>query len=402
MKLTRRQMLAAVSLIPGVLCTACAKDTPKGNEGGSGSQTSGSVKEAENETNNEDAELEEAINELTLEQQVAQLFIVAPESLTGVGVQTRAGDATREAMQGLPVGGFCWFAQNLEDPDQTREMLANVRAYSMDICGLPAFNAVDEEGGNVVRVASNAAFGVDNVGNMRDIGTDGTAADAKTAASYIGEYLKDLGFNANLAPVADVVSLAANVDLVWRSFGTDPDKVSEMVTAQVEGYTGAGIVCSPKHFPGIGFAWGDSETEAITSDRTLQEMEATELKPFKAAIKAGAPMIMVGHLSCPQLSSSGLPASLNADIVDGILREELGFDGLVITDALKMGALADVVDDPVEIALTAFEAGCDLLLMPSDLQASYDKVLDAVRSGRISEERLHESLKRIIKVKNTL
>ena len=399
MKLTRRQILAATSLIPGILVTACAKGSPEGGEDGSGSVASGSGESAENESSTLDADIEEAIDKLTLEQQVAQLFVVRPEQLTGVDMQTRAGDATREALEGLPVGGFCWFAQNLENPDQTREMLENVRAYSMDICGLPALNAVDEEGGNVVRVASNEAFDVDNVGTMRDIGTEGTAKDAKEAAIYVAEYLKDLGFNTNLAPVADVVSLAANVDLVWRSFGTDPDTVSDMVTAQVEGYTEGGILCSPKHFPGIGFAWGDSETEVITSDRTLKEMQGSELKPFKAAIKAGAPMIMVGHLTCPELSDSELPASLNGTIVQDILRKQLGFDGLVITDSLQMGALADVVDDQSEIALTAFEAGCDLLLIPPDLQASYDKMLEAVQSGRISKQRLNESLKRIVKAK---
>ena len=401
MKLTRRQILGLTALLPTAFAAACSQETPSGTE--NGSEGSVAVPDSpEPEPTKTDNDIEEAIDAMTLEQQVAQLFIVAPEALTGVAVQTRAGDATREALQALPVGGICWFAQNLENPDQTREMLANLNAYSKEICGLAAFSAVDEEGGSVVRVADNEAFEVENVGNMRDIGTDGTAEDATKAASYIAGYLADLGFNANFAPVADVVSSAANVDLVWRSFGTDPDTVSDMVVAQVKGYGEGGILCSPKHFPGIGYAWGDSESEAIQSDRTLEEMLECELKPFKAAIEAAAPMIMVGHLTCPELSDTALPASLNADIVQGVLREELGFDGLVITDALQMGALGELTENSSELALMAFEAGCDLLLMPPNLQESYDTLLGAVQSGRISQLRLRESLRRIVEAKRGL
>ena len=399
MKLTRRQALAMAPAIAAAMTVACSPESPKegpsGSEGSlTQSQASEQVKPAEKH-----AEADKLIDTLTLEQKVAQLFVARPESLTGVAVQTRAGDATLAAMQSLPVGGFCWFGQNLEDSDQTREMLANVDRYSRGICGLPAFAAVDEEGGNVARVANLDVFGVENVGNMRTIGTEGTAEDASEAAAYIAGYLEDLGFNLNFAPVADVVSSAANVDLVWRSFGTEPEIVSEMVAAQVKAYGAVGLLCSPKHFPGIGYAWGDSETEAIETSRTLEEMLECELKPFKAAIEAGAPMIMVGHLTCTNVSDSGLPASLDSQIIDGILRTELGFDGLVITDALEMGALTGLVDNPAELALMAFEAGCDLILIPSDLQGSYNVMLEAVQSGRISEERLRESLRRIVEVK---
>ena len=401
MNVTRREALGIAPVVAAALTFGCAPDSPEGVPGGSeGSLSRGTaIPATESEGSASDDSVEKAIDALTLEQKVAQLFVIRPESLTGVATQTRAGDATREAFNALPVGGICWFGQNLEDPDQTREMLANVRSYSMDNCGLPAFAAVDEEGGDVARVALNDAFGVENVGNMRTIGTEGTTDDAYDAAKYIGGYLTDLGFNLDFAPVSDVISKAANVDLVWRSFGTDPDVVSDMVAAQVKGFTEAGVLCSSKHFPGIGYAWGDSETEAIETDRTLEEMLECELKPFKAAIAEGVPMIMVGHLNCPKVSASGLPASLDSEIIQGVLRGELGYDGLVITDALEMGALTNLVDNPAEIALMAFEAGCDLMLIPTDLQGSYNVMLEAVRSGRITEERLHESLRRIVEVK---
>ena len=402
MKLTRREALAFAPMVAAAMTWGCSPEAPKEGPSGSEGSVSGSAVDAQPVPDTTDNEIEELIAGLTLEQKVAQLFVVRPESLTGVAVQTRGGDATREAMQSLPVGGFCWFAQNLEDPDQTREMLGNIDRYSREICGLPAFAAVDEEGGSVARVANNAAFGVENVGDMRTIGTEGTAEDASKAASTIAAYLKDLNFNLDFAPDADVVSSAANVNLVWRSFGTEPDIVSDMVAAQVKAFGSAGMLCSPKHFPGIGYAWGDSETEAIETSRTLEEMLECELKPFKAAIAAGAPMIMVGHLNCPAISASGLPASLDTEIIQGVLREELGFKGLVITDALEMGALTGLVDNPAEVALMAFEAGCDLLLIPSDLQGSYNTVLEAARSGRISADRLNESLRRIVEVKRGL
>lgn len=398
MKITRRQMLGLAAIVPAAISAACAKEEPEGASGSEGSAEGSLVVPP---TDQKDA-IDEAIDSLTLEQQVAQLFICAPENLTGVGVQTRAGDATREAMQSLPVGGFCWFAQNLEDPDQTREMLANMQTYSKSICGLPFFNAVDEEGGNVTRVANNEAFGVEDVGNMRTIGTEGTVDDAAKAAETIASYLADLGFNIDFAPVADVVSAAANVDLVWRSFGTDPDTVADMVAAQVTAFKEGNILCSPKHFPGIGYASGDSETDTITTDRTLEQMLECELKPFAAGIQAGAPIIMVGHLNCPELSDSGLPASLDAEIIQGVLREQMGFKGLVVTDSLQMGAITALADDPNDIPLMAFEAGADLLLMPSNLQESYDVMLDAVQSGRVSEERLRESLRRIVEAKQTI
>ena len=396
MNLTRRQVLGLASMVPVAMTAACGKKEPEGKSGGSEGSAAAPKKE---ETPTVSDEVVKAIDALTLEQKVAQLFIAAPEQLTGVALQTRAGDATREAMQGLPVSGFCWFAANLEDPDQTREMLANIQTYSKDIVGLPAFAAVDEEGGSVVRVASNAAFGVENVGNMRNIGIEGTAEDASEAATTIAGYLTDLGFNCDYAPVSDVVSSMANVDLVWRSFGTDADVVSEMVSAQVTAFNKGGILCSPKHFPGIGYASGDSETEAIETDRTLEEMKECELKPFEAAIKANAPMIMVGHVICKNVSDSGLPASLDSEIIQGLLREEMGYKGLIITDALQMGAITGLPDNADEIPLMAFEAGVDLLLMPSNLQGSYDVMLEAVKSGRVSEERLEESLKRIVSAK---
>lgn len=346
--------------------------------------------------------VERLLADLTLEQKVAQLFVVRPESITGVGQALAAGDATREALEKYPVGGICYFSQNLESPKQTREMIRNSQNYAKDICGLPLFACVDEEGGSVARVASNATFGVRDVGPMLDVGTTGDPEEAYDAARTIGSYLSDLGFNVDFAPVADIVTSEGSA-LYGRSFGTDAELVSKMVVAQVEGFSREGILSAAKHFPGIGAAEGDSHEGSIYSSRTVGQMRKWELVPFDAAIDARVPMIMVSHLSCLGLGeeSSDLPASLSADVIQSLLRDEMGYDGLVITDSLEMGAL-DGVCEPDEQGVLAIQAGADLVLMPKDFEQAYRGLLGAVRSGRLQESRIDESVRRVIRAKLTL
>lgn len=337
---------------------------------------------------------EEAVAALTLEQRVAQLFVVAPEALTGVSVQVAAGEATRDALRARPVGGLVLFAANLVDPDQTREMLANARAYALEATGIPCLLAVDEEGGTVARVGSNPAFGVERVGDMASVGS---VADARDAALTIGSYLANLGFNLDFAPDADIASQEGS-SLARRSFGSDAETVAPRVAAQVEAFLSTGILCCAKHFPGIGGVVGDSHDGTITSHRTLDEMGGFELLPFEAAIAEGVPLVMVGHLSCPEVTGDDTPASLSPVVVGDVLRGRLGFEGVVITDSLAMGAVAELCA-PSEIGVRALEAGVDLILMPSDFEAAYQGVLDAVRSGRLSEERIEESVTRVVSMK---
>lgn len=337
---------------------------------------------------------------LTLEQKVAQLFIVRPESITGVDTATQAGPATEEALQTYPVGGIAYFQKNLLDPDQTATMLANVQAYSEEAVGLPLFTCVDEEGGTVTRIAGNPGFAIENVGDMADVGAAGDPAAAEDVAHTIGTYLHDLGFNVDFAPDADICGDPAVDVMALRSFGTDPQLVATMVEAQVKGFASANMLCSAKHFPGIGGVAGDSHEGAIVSEKTLDELRAFELVPFKAAIAADVPFIMVGHLSAPNATGDDTPASINPAIVTDLLRDELGYQNLIITDSMGMGAVGDVA--PEQVGVAALEAGVDIVLMPEDFVATYQGVLDAVHDGRLTEARIDESVQRIVKTKLAL
>ncbi|SDC03187.1 glycoside hydrolase family 3 protein [Parafannyhessea umbonata] len=340
------------------------------------------------------------VSSLTLEQKVAQMFFPQPEALTGMGQVTAAGDTTRKAFASIPVGGMCYFAQNLQSESQARQMLSASNQISLDEVGLPLFMSVDEEGGTVSRVGGNKGFSVENVGNMRDVGDTGDARRAYDVCKKIAGYLVPLGFNLDFAPDADIVN-GTSQTMAKRSFGTTADVVAPMVESAVKGFLDGGIMCCAKHFPGIGGAQGDSETEAIATDKTLDQLRQEELVPFKRAIAAGVPMVMVGHVSCPKVTGDSAPASLSRAIVTDVLRDELGFDGIIITDSLGMGAVAGL-HKARDLGVAAIQAGVDMLLMTPDLTASYQGVLDAVRAGTITEERIDESVTRIVRAKLAL
>lgn len=340
------------------------------------------------------------VSSLTLEQKVAQMFFPQPEALTGMGQVTAAGDTTRKAFANIPVGGMCYFAQNLQSESQARQMLSASNQISLDEVGLPLLMSVDEEGGTVSRVGGNKGFSVANVGNMRDVGDTGDARRAYDVCKKIASYLVPLGFNLDFAPDADIVN-GTSQTMAKRSFGTTADVVAPMVESAVRGFLDGGIMCCAKHFPGIGGAQGDSETEAITTDKTLDQLRQEELVPFKRAIAAGVPMVMVGHISCPKVTGDSAPASLSRAIVTDVLRDELGFGGIIITDSLGMGAVAGL-HKARDLAVAAIQAGVDMLLMTPDLAASYQGVLNAVKAGTITEERIDESVTRIVRAKLAL
>ncbi len=341
--------------------------------------------------------IEELLGGLTTEQKVSQLFFLRPESLVS-DTMTEAGSEAQQALQAYPVGGMCFFGKNLEDTDQTVQMLSALKTYSKDACGIPLLCSTDEEGGTVSRIGGTPGFGIANVGDMRAIGDAGDVSAARDVAETIAGYLLPLGFNLDFAPDADICNNPDSYTMARRSFGTTAATVAPMVAAQVEGFVSSGIGCCAKHFPGIGGAVGDSETEPIVSEKTADEMAEEELKPFQAAIAAGVPMIMVGHLSCPNITGTYAPASISREVVTDMLRDRLGFDGVIITDSLEMGAI--VQDYTIEeIVLSALDAGVDMLLMPSDFGRAYAAVLGAVEAGEISEDRIDDSLRRILRMK---
>ena len=340
------------------------------------------------------------VHGLSTDQKVAQLFFVTPESLEGAQdyTVTEAGDKTRAALAARPVGGIIYFQQNLTSPEQTRELLSNTASFSRETFDIPLLLDVDEEGGTVSRVGGNPGFPIANVGNMRDVGASGNPQTAQEVAAHIGSYLADLGFTADFAPVADIANNPESDTMALRSFGDQADLVADMVAAQVRGFKSRGIICCAKHFPGIGGAEGDSHTGAIYCHKTEEELLSEELVPFAAAIDEGVPMVMVGHISCPELTGTDLPASVNETVMKGLLRDRLGFKGVVITDSLGMGAIVDRFGYD-RVAVEAFLAGADALLMPADFDAAYNGMLDAVASGEVPAERLDESVFRIVRMK---
>ena len=346
-------------------------------------------------------EAEKILSEMTVEDKVAQLFVITPEALTDSSGVTLAGETTKAAIDKIPVGGIIYMGDNLQSADQVKEMLSNTNSYSIERTGLSMLLCVDEEGGTVARVAGSGRFDVTNVGNMCDIGSDGTVQDAREAGETMGDYLSELGFNVDFAPVADVLTNQENSIVKYRSFGSDVDTVSDMSIAVAEGLKSKGIEATYKHFPGHGATAGDTHLGAAFTTKTKEELMEEELVPFQNAIDNGARIIMVSHISVPNITGHDTPASLSSDMIDGMLRTDMGFDGIVITDAMEMGAISSKYASD-EAAVMAIQAGADMILTPEDFRLAYDGVLEAVKSGKISEERLDQSVERIIELKLTL
>lgn len=343
-------------------------------------------------------QVEQYLGDMTLEEKVAQLFVITPEAITHVETVTAAGETTRKAMEEYPVGGFVYMKANLVSESQTRKMLGNVQEYAQEITGLPVFLSVDEEGGTVARVAKNDGFSVEDVGDMADIGASGDTGKAYEVGETIGTYLSDLGFNLDFAPDADVLTNPDNAVIGVRSFGSDSQLVSDMVLAEMDGLSDAGVLSCVKHFPGHGGTAGDTHEGYAYTDKTLDELKAAELVPFAAAVEAEVPFVMVSHISVPQVIGDNTPSSLSETMVSEVLRDQLGYDGIVITDALNMGAIAENYSSS-EAAVRALSAGVDMLLMPADFESAYNGVLQAVEDGTLSEARIDDSVRRILQVK---
>lgn len=387
--------VAAGSAVAGAALFGCAGPREEGALQGEPAQGTSA---GEGVVDPVEKRVDELIASLSDEEKLCQLFVVTPESLTGTGVVLQAGDATKEALAACPVGGVIYFGQNLLDAAQTSSMLSNTLAFAQEACGIPPLLCVDEEGGTVVRVGGKEGFDAPDVGDMAVIGATGDMALAEETAEVIGDYLSALGFNTDFAPVCDVANNPSSDTMRQRSFGEDPAVVADMVAAQVRGFTEAGVLCSAKHFPGIGAALGDSHDSRIVFQGALSQLEAIELVPFKAAIEAGVPLVMVGHLSLPTIVGDDTPACLSSVIVTDILRGSLGFQGIVITDSLSMGAVGEYYTT-AEAAVFALQAGCDMLLMPADLGEALEAVKDALRDGSLAKERIEASVRRILRTK---
>ena len=348
-----------------------------------------------------DAEILRTISVMSNAQRIAQLFIVTPETLTGVDVATAAGEATKNALSENQVGGIIYFSKNIVDPAQLKEMLYNTQSFSLSYNSLPLFLGVDEEGREVSRIASNEAFASEMPEDYhKQLSEDLSLDGVYSVANNIGKYLKEYGFNLDFAPVADV-AVSENSVVYKRSFGSEADYVADMAVNFATGLKDAGIVACYKHFPGIGRAEENTDMKAVSINAIIEELKSGDVKPFETGIENGANMIMLSNASYPGVDSSGAPACMSAAIVSDYLKGELGFKGVVITDALNAKSIVDSYSAG-EAAVNAFKAGCDMLLMPSDYTEAYEALLAAYENGEIENERLEDALVRILTVKKTI
>ncbi|MGN9783685.1 beta-N-acetylhexosaminidase [Nonomuraea sp. ZG12] len=336
-----------------------------------------------------------ALAKLSVEEKVGQLFMpvlygTAADSVSGenqarYGVQTPA-----KVIDRYHLGGVILFPANVKSVDQVVRLTNGMQKAA----GLPLLISTDQENGPVSRMSAlmTPFPGAHRIGATKDVKV------SRAVARATGEELRALGVNLDFAPVADVNIDPRNPVIGKRAFGNRPAEVSKMVAAAVKGFEDAGVAATAKHFPGHGDTHVDSHTGLPVIDHTRAQWKRLDAPPFKAAIGAGVDAIMSAHIVFPKLDPSGDPATLSKPILTGLLRQELGFDGVISTDALNMAGVREKYGDG-EVAVRAVLAGADLLLMPYDLRKAYDAVLSAAKSGRISERRLDQSVTRLLTLK---
>lgn len=345
------------------------------------------------------------IDSMSLEEKVGQLFVVFPEALSGTdgnaglndsssnNAVTSATQNVKNAVKKYHIGGVVMFAKNVKTPSQITEFNKNLQAAS----DIPLFIAVDEEGGKVARLARNSNFSLTKYSSAAAVGAGGSTDKAYSMGRTIGSYLKKYGFNMDFAPVADVNSNPNNPVIGDRSFSSDPAMAAKLSGACARGLKSQGIIPTFKHFPGHGDTAEDSHKSLAVNNHSMDRLMNDDWLPYINNNMDGC-AVMVGHIALPNVTGSMKSAAIDREVVTGLLREKLGFDGLVVTDSMKMQGVSDYYDTGTA-SIMAINAGCDIVLMPQNFVKSYNAVLAAVKDGRISEERLNESLVRIIGMK---
>lgn len=358
------------------------------------------------------------IDKMTLEQKVAQLFVVSPETLTGVDSVQYAGDMTYQALQDYPVGGIVFAKDNIDSSSQFGTMTDNLQSYSEEISGLPLFLAAAEEGGSASVLGNNdnldeyyensysddgsdySSSSANSVHSgapsMSEIGRKDDSTNAYEAGKSIGSLMSAYGLNFDLAPVADVLS-GNSTGIGNRTFGTDAQTVSDMALEVIRGIQEEDVNAAMKYFPGYGAASSNMSGFPVINS-SLDELKKKEFLPYSNAIAQGMDFVMVGHISVPNVTGDDTPASLSEKMISEVLRKDLGFKGIVMTDYLNDKTIVKNYG-AADAAVKAIQAGADLLLEPDDLEAAYEGVLKAVKKGDITEDRLDESIYRILRVK---
>ncbi|WP_405751285.1 glycoside hydrolase family 3 protein [Streptomyces sp. NBC_01411] len=354
-----------------------------------------------------DRQLKQLIGRMSIEEKVGQLFVMrvyghsatAPDqadidaNLKEIGVRTAA-----ELIAKYHVGGIIYFswAHNTRDPHQIAALSNGIqRAGLAQRTPVPLLIATDQEHGIVCRVGYPAAL----FPGAMALGAGRSRDDVRTVGRISGAELRAIGIRQDYSTDADVNVNPANPVIGVRSFGSEPAAVARLVAAEVQGYQSSQVAATAKHFPGHGDTAVDSHTGIPVITHTRAQWESIDAPPFKAAVAAGIDAIMTAHIQFPALDPSNDPATLSQPILTGILRQELGYDGVVVTDSLGMQGVRDKYGDD-RVPVLALKAGVDQLLNPPDLDTAWHAVLNAVKSGELTEERLDESILRILRLKD--
>ena len=375
-------MIAAI-LICGLMVTACSND--------------------DNPISPKD-KVEEQLAKMTLREKVGQMFYVRMETLdTTIHWNTYAdlqenpihevNQTMRDVNANYPIGGLILYAWNIDDEAQLAKLIPQIRALN----GHPLL-CIDEEGGRVSRLANNPNFNVKKYESMAAIGATGDPNNAYECGNTIGTYLKHYGFDIDFAPVADVNTNPENIIIGARAFSDDPQVAAKMVTNYLQGLKDAGVTGCIKHFPGHGDTKVDTHFGYASTQKTWAEMLDCEMVTFKAGIAWGCQLVMTAHIGAPKVTGSDVPSTMSPIILQDKLRGELGYQNIIITDGMEMGAITQQYTS-AEAAVGSIQAGVDIVLGPKILVEAFDAVMAAVEKGTITEERINQSVRRILKLK---
>ena len=349
-------------------------------------------------------EVEAQLSKMTLREKVGQMFFVRMETLDTTIHWNAYSDlmenpilevnkTMRDVNENYPVGGLILYAWNIDDETQLSKLISQIRALN----GNPLL-CIDEEGGRVARIANNPNFNVKKYESMAAIGATGDPKNAYECGNTIGSYLKRYGFDIDFAPVADVNTNPENIIIGPRAFSDKPEVAATMVTNYLQGLKDAGVTGCIKHFPGHGDTKADTHYSYASTQKTWSEMMDCEMVTFKAGIKWGCQLIMTAHIGAPKVTGSDIPSTMSPVILQDKLRGELGYQNIIITDGMEMGAITQQYSS-AEAAVSSIQAGVDIVLGPKNLVEAFDAVIDAVNKGTISEERINQSVRRILKLK---
>lgn len=335
--------------------------------------------------------LEERVNqmleEMTIEEKIGQMIFVSfryPE----------LNEVMRGNLTTVQPGGFILFKENVNTCQSTKDLIQEIQSF-VDV---PMFFGIDQEGGRVQRIKEMEDCNILTVPPMYDVGKTNRPELSYQVGTVLGEELKPFGINLDFAPSLDIFSNPENTVIGNRAFGTDADTVIRMGLPMMDGLQDAGMIPVVKHFPGHGDTTEDSHTTLPVVNKRKEELLANELKPFQAAIEKNVPMMMVAHIALPQLTNDLTPASLSKEIITNLLKEEMGYQGIVITDALDMKAITDQYGTE-ESVLMAIDAGVDILLMPPESREAQNAMMKAYQNKTLTEKRIDQSVSKILTLK---